>query len=461
LNAFGADMDNKYTLDPPNFPQSGYVFIGLTSLVDPPKPTVPHAIQTCKQAGVRVFMVTGDHPLTAAAIGRQIGIITNPTREELAQLRQCSPDEIPLNEIKSIVVHGHQLDQFTDQEWESVLSTPEIIFARTTPQQKLQIVSKLQDMGEIVAVTGDGVNDAPALKKGDIGLAMGISGSDCSRDAADVILMNDDFASIVEGIRLGRTIFDNLKKTIAYTLTHLVPEVIPALLNLALAYPLGMSPLMVLCIDLGTELAPAVSLAYEPSEQNVMQRKPRDSKKSRLVDWQMVTYVLFVGFIETSMCFFAFAEVFWHYGLNPSELWFTANTYFQLGAPYLPANNGWAYSDSDQVTILTQAQTAYWVMAPGTQVFHIFMCKTRFISVFRHGFFNNIVLLYGVVIEICLMVLIIFVPSSHTIFQSNDFPGKLWPILFLSWFSFFAFHESVKWLKRSYPQNQIISKLLF
>jgi len=291
---------------------------------------------------------------------------------------------------------------------------------------------------------------------------MGISGSDCSRDAADVILMNDDFSSIVEGIRLGRTIFDNLKKTIAYTLTHLVPEVIPALLNLAIAYPLGMSPLMVLCIDLGTELAPAVSLAYEPSEQNVMQRVPRDSKKDRLVDWQMVCYViLFGGLIETSMCFYALAEVFWHYGFDPSTLWFSANTYWQTGAPALTNNYGVTYSDADQVNILTQAQTAFWAMAPGTQVFHIFMCKTRFISIFRHGVFNNIVLLYGVTIEICLMVLIIFVPSSHTIFQSNDFPGEFWPILFLSWFSFFVLHEGAKWLKRTYPQNKYISKLLF
>jgi len=306
------------------------------------------------------------------------------------------------------------------------------------------------------------VNDAPALKKGDIGLAMGISGSDCSRDAADVILMNDDFASIVEGIRLGRTIFDNLKKTIAYTLTHLVPEVIPALLNLSVSYPLGMSSLLVLCIDLGTELAPAVSLAYEPSEQNVMQRPPRNSKRDRLVNSQMVLYVIFFGgLIETAMCFFAFAEVFWYYGIDPSNLWFTANTYFQTGAPPLPSSHGYSYYDYDQVNILTQAQTAFWAMAPGTQVFHIFMCKTRFVSIFRHGWFNNVVLLYGITIEICLIILIVFTPSSHLIFQSMDFPGRFWPILFLSWFSFFAFHESAKWLKRNYPQNPYISKLLF
>jgi len=165
--------------------------------------------------------------------------------------------------------------------------------------------------------------------------------------------------------------------------------------------------------------------------------------------------------LKLQCVFFAFAEVFRRYGLNPSNLWFTANTYFQIGAPYLPSSDGWAYSDVDQVNILTQAQTAFWAMAPGTQVFHIFMCKTRFISIFQHGFFNNVVLLYGVVIEICLMVLIIFVPSSHTIFQSNDFPGAFWFILFLSWFSFFIFHETLKWAKRTYPQNPIIAKFLF
>jgi len=311
-------------------------------------------------------------------------------------------------------------------------------------------------------VTGDGVNDAPALKKGDIGLAMGISGSDCSRDAADVILMNDDFSSIVDGIRLGRTIFDNLKKTINYTLTHLVPEVIPALLNLAVGFPLGMSPLMVLCIDLGTELAPAVSLAYEPSEDNVMLRPPRNNKKDRLVDWQVVRYVIFHGgLIQTAMCFFAMAMVFRYYGLDLSTLWFSA-AYFVDGAPDLISNiDGHVIHADEQISILLQAQTAFWVMAPGTQVFHLFMCKTRFSSIFTHGWFNNIVLLYGVMIEICLMVLIVFVPSSHLIFSSLDFPGRFWPILLLSWFLLFVTHEGFKYLKRHYPQNKHIQKLLF
>lgn len=148
------------------------------------------------------------------------------------------------------IVHGKTLPSLTETDWTNLLSKQEVVFARTTPEQKLQIVTQLQRLGHIVAVTGDGVNDSPALKKADIGLAMGIMGSDVARDAADVILMDDDFSSIVDGIRYGRAIFDNLSKTIAYTITHLIPEAIPVLLNIAFDFPAALGSLAILAIDL-------------------------------------------------------------------------------------------------------------------------------------------------------------------------------------------------------------------
>jgi sodium/potassium-transporting ATPase subunit alpha len=234
-----------------------FVFVGLLSLMDPPRVAVPAAVDQCRSAGVGVTMVTGDHPLTAEAIARKCGIITLPTRREVAAMRNVSEEEVPLDDpdIEALVVTGGMIPGFkTDEDWDVVLDKPELVFARTTPQQKLLIVANFQRRGEIVAVTGDGVNDSPALRKANIGVAMGNpDSSEVAREAADVVLLDDDFSSLVAAITEGRLLYDNLKKTIAYTLAHIPPETFPVLLNLAFGMPLGLGPLLVLSIDLLTE----------------------------------------------------------------------------------------------------------------------------------------------------------------------------------------------------------------
>jgi sodium/potassium-transporting ATPase subunit alpha len=289
--------------------------------------------------------VTGDHPLTAAAIARQVNIFSEGcfTRGELAHLQKIPESEVDEEEVDCVVVTGPELDHFKEEEWTRVLSKQNIVFARTTPQQKLLIVEHLQAMGHVVAATGDGVNDSPALKKANIGVAMGINGSDVARDAAAVILMvsqraalecsvtllylsftsachsalfsivaqDDNFASIVVGVREGRTIFDNLTKTIAYTCTHMLPEALPVLLTLALGLPLALSSMLILTIDLFTEMAPAISLAYEPSEADVMRRPPRNSKTDRLVTKQVALYCLTqAGVIEAACALLGYFLVF-------------------------------------------------------------------------------------------------------------------------------------------------------
>jgi sodium/potassium-transporting ATPase subunit alpha len=232
-------------------------------------------------------MVTGDHPITAKAIAKAVGIISEgqETVEDIAQRLNIPIDQVDPLHAKACVVHGSDLKNMTPTEIDTLLRNhPEIVFARTSPQQKLIIVEGCQRQGAIVAVTGDGVNDSPALKKADIGVAMGIAGSDVSKQAADMILLDDNFASIVTGVEEGRLIFDNLKKSIAYTLTSNIPEITPFLLYLITDIPLPLGTITILCIDLGTDMVPAISLAYEKAETDIMKRRPRDSKHDRLVN---------------------------------------------------------------------------------------------------------------------------------------------------------------------------------
>ncbi|XP_023222537.1 sodium/potassium-transporting ATPase subunit alpha-like [Centruroides sculpturatus] len=250
-----------YPFDPDeqNFPLSNLRFLGLVSMIDPPRAAVPDAVAKCRSAGIKVIMVTGDHPITAKAIAKAVGIISegNETVEDIAQRLNIPIDDVNPRDAKAAVIHGSELREMTMEQLEDVLSNhTEIVFARTSPQQKLIIVEGCQRLGAIVAVTGDGVNDSPALKKADIGVAMGIAGSDVSKQAADMILLDDNFASIVTGVEEGRLIFDNLKKSIAYTLTSNIPEITPFLLFILADVPLPLGTVTILCIDLGTDLYP-------------------------------------------------------------------------------------------------------------------------------------------------------------------------------------------------------------
>merc|ERR1712241_1246865 len=231
----GDKYPRGYPFDPDeeNFPLEGLRFVGLMSMIDPPRAAVPDAVVKCRSAGIKVIMVTGDHPITAKAIARSVGIISDgqETVEDIAARKGIPVSEVNPREARAAVIHGGEIKDLSEKQLDEVLMYhSEIVFARTSPQQKLIIVEGCQRMGAIVAVTGDGVNDSPALKKADIGVAMGIAGSDVSKQAADMILLDDNFASIVTGVEEGRLIFDNLKKSIAYTLTSNIPEISPFLL---------------------------------------------------------------------------------------------------------------------------------------------------------------------------------------------------------------------------------------
>jgi len=312
------DENYEFNSDEPNFPIDGLTFVGLMALLDPPRESVPGAVATCQSAGIQVIMVTGDHPATAKSIAKSVKIIRDPTAEDIAKERGIPVEQVDRSGIKAIVVPGSQIKDLDEEDWNRVLAHEQIVFARTSPQQKLIIVENCQRLGKIVAVTGDGVNDSPALKKANIGVAMGIAGSDVSKEAADMILLDDNFSSIVNGVEEGRLIFDNLKKSIAYTLSSNIPEITPFLIFIILSIPLPLTTILILCIDLGTDIVPAISLAYEKAESDIMARKPRDAQKDHLVNRRLISFSYFqIGVIQALAGFFTYYIVLNDYGLSP------------------------------------------------------------------------------------------------------------------------------------------------
>ncbi|KAJ3212486.1 hypothetical protein HDU67_003777 [Dinochytrium kinnereticum] len=252
----------RFSVEKKNFPTTGLTFVGLVSMEDPPKGGVREAIGKIREAGIKVVMITGDHPLTAAAIARRINLLTFPTKEDISKETGRPVSSIQNSEVKAMVVTGEKIQIMSDDEWDDLLSKEEIIFSRTSPAQKLAIVERAQGLGHIVGVTGDGVNDAAALKKADLGIAMNHTGSDVSKEAAGMILLDDNFASTVNGILEGRLIFMNLK----YSLTHIMPEIFPYLLFVVVPLPLALTAVQILMVDLGFELFMTLSFAWEPPE---------------------------------------------------------------------------------------------------------------------------------------------------------------------------------------------------
>ena len=223
-------------------------FAGLVAMADPPRPRVAEAVALCRRAHIRIFMVTGDYGLTAASIAKQIGLVDSDTPR---------------------IISGGELEALTDADLDAALAS-EVIFARVAPEQKYRIVSRLKAMGEVVAVTGDGVNDAPALKKADIGVAMGITGTDVAKSAAEMVLLDDNFATIVAAVEEGRIIYDNIRRFIKYLLTCNVSEIAVMLIAPFLGMPLPLYPLQILWMNLVTDGLPALALGIEPPESDVM-----------------------------------------------------------------------------------------------------------------------------------------------------------------------------------------------
>jgi sodium/potassium-transporting ATPase subunit alpha len=332
---------SEYENQDGTYPMHDLTLIGVISLNDPPRPKVDLSVEKCRQAGIKVIMVTGDQPPTAAAIANKVNIIKHPQKEYNNMMARGVDAETAMKESTGIVIHGDKLakchledeEKYEDghpmkgaylQEW---IAKPEVVFARTTPSQKLLIVNACQVAGHVVAVTGDGVTDSPAIKKADIGIAMG-SGSDVAKNAADMLLLDDNFSSIVNGVEEGRLIFDNLKKSIAYTLSSNIPEILPFIMFILFAVPLPLSTVLILCIDLGTDMVPAISFAYENTEADIMDRVPRNSKMDHLVNSKLISFAyLQIGVVQASAGMFTYFYVLNDFGVRPGGLFRLAGRY--------------------------------------------------------------------------------------------------------------------------------------
>ncbi len=369
----------------PDIIEQDLVFIGLVVMADPPRPEVAAAVEECRRAGIRIIMITGDYGLTAESIAKRIGIVKGPNPR---------------------VISGLELEQLSDDTLKEYLKD-EIIFARVAPEQKLRVVTNLQEMGEIVAVTGDGVNDSPALKKADIGVAMGIAGTDVAKEAADMILTDDNFASIVHAIEEGRAVYSNIRKFLLYILNSNMPEAVPSALFLFSrgAIPLPLTVMQILTIDLGTDMLPALGLGTEKPEPGIMDKPPRNLKEP-LLNRKLVTKAfLWYGLLGSlgSVMSYLFVNI-------------------QNGWPNVPLAGG-----NDPVYIKATAMSLAAIVF--CQIGAVFNCRTEKQSVFESGIFSNKRVNLGIAVEVILITLLIYLPPLQKVFHTAPLNVSDWLFL--------------------------------
>ncbi len=374
--------------------ETDLTFLGLVAMMDPPREEVAGAIERCRQGGIRLVMITGDYGLTAESMARRLGMLSSG---------------------KPLILTGAEVDAMPDDELRRLVHEQEIVFARMAPEHKLRLVSILQEQGEVVAVIGDGVNDAPALRKADIGISMGIIGTDVAKEAADVILTNDDFSAIAAALEEGRAVYDNLRKFIAYIFASNVPEIVPFVLTALLNLPLALTVRHILAIDLGTDVLPALALGTEKPEPDVMQRPPR-RRGEPIIDLRLLRRAFaWLGLIETVLCYIGFAGVYLAFGYAhmiglPSWPWLES-----VNPLHLPPH---------QVQAL--AVTVFFVGVVTAQVGNAFACRSETARGRRLGWLSNRFLLLAVAAELALVTALVYIEPLQSFFRLQPVPPALW-----------------------------------
>lgn len=344
-------------------------FIGLFGMIDPPRPEVKAAVKECRAAGIKTVMITGDHAITAKSIASQLGILTENGK----------------------VIEGKMLAEMEMPELEEMVEDV-AVFARVSPEHKLKIVTALQNNGHVVAMTGDGVNDAPAIKAADIGIAMGITGTDVAKEASSLILVDDNFATIKSAIKEGRNIYENIRKFVRYLLASNVGEILVMLFAMLLAFPLPLVPIQILWVNLVTDGLPAMALGLDKAEGDVMNRKPRDPQEgvfARGLGWKVISR----GFLIGMVTLIAFIII---YHQNPDDLIY--------------------------------AQTIAFATLVLAQLIHVFDCRSEH-SIFSRNPFGNVYLVGAVISSLLLMLVVIYYPPLQPIFNTKAIILRDWMLI--------------------------------
>ncbi len=353
------------------------ILLGLIAMIDPPRPEVKDAIRICREAGIRPVMVTGDHQLTAKAIAKEVGLI---------------PDD------NARVITGADISKMSDEEFNNIIDEV-FVFARVSPEHKLRIVKAFKSKGHSVAMTGDGVNDAPAIKTADIGVAMGIRGSDVTKESADVVLTDDNFATIVAAVQTGREVYSNIRKFIRFLLAANFDEIFLIFTMVMLGLPLPITALQILWLNLATDGFPALALGVDPPEKDVMKRPPRSLKKP-MVDHEMITFIL----IAAVMAYFSSSFVFLY------------EIGFNITAPI------------DPVTLM-RARTAVFADVVVFELFLVFNCRSETQPIWRSNIHSSKYLLLAVTVSFILTILIIYWPPLQLLFSTVPIGLDHWVII--------------------------------
>jgi Ca2+-transporting ATPase len=374
------------------------VWVGLVGLMDPPRPEAREAVARCHRAGIRVIMVTGDHPVTAAAIAREVGLLDNSQDHQ--------------------VISGKELSRMSDPELQAIL--PEArVFARVAPEHKLRLVDALKAQGEIVAMTGDGVNDAPALKRADIGVAMGLTGTEVTKETAAMILADDNFATLVAAVEEGRAIFDNIKKYLVYLLSCNLAEILILTGAFFLGMPLPLIALQILWVNLTTDGLPALALGVDPKDPDLMRRPPRPPTEGVFTGPVNLLLAVIAGYLTvTLVLLFAF-----YYYWNPEGL-------------------------TDPKEILTEAQTMVFITLVLAELVNAFNCRSERLSLATVGIFANRFLVGAVLISLVMMVLVIEWEPLARIFHTKPLGSLDWAVALVISLGIIPVVEMAKWWLR-------------
>jgi Ca2+-transporting ATPase len=373
--------------------ESDLIFIGLVGMIDPPRPEVTPALVTAIRAGIRTIMITGDYPNTARAIAESIGLL-RPGHQ---------------------VLTGPEMNGISNEELQQQIDYTDV-FARVSPEHKLRIVEALRAQGEVVAMTGDGVNDAPSIKRADIGVAMGITGTDVAKESADMVLTDDNYASIVSAVEQGRIIYDNIRKFVFFLLSSNVAEITIIFLATLAGLPTPLTAIQLLWLNLLTDGAPALALAMEKGDTEVMKRKPRPTSEP-IINGPMRLGIVIQTLAQTGAVLGAFVlGLLWHLG---------ANEVVPAGVNPLLYLLQYDWQGIDVQT----AETMAFVTLSLCELFRAFTVRSEYVSIFRMGIFSNKYMQYAVGLSLVLLLLVVNVPFLQPIFNTHFMSSREWSVV--------------------------------